>query len=456
MFLNIQDSVAQFSSWVWGIPLLILLIGGGLYLFIYSGLIPFRYIGHAIAILRGKYDKVDSPGDLSHYEALSSAIAATVGMGNISGVAIAIATGGPGAIFWMWISAFVGMATKFFTCSLSVMYRGKDENGNVKGGPMYVITEGLGKKWKPLALFFSAAGLIGTLPAFQANQLTQTLVDVFQIHETNHFTAKLLLGISTAIIVAIVIFGGIKRIGSVAGKLVPIMVVIYLLTVLTILFLRLEQVPSIFSLIFEDAFSGKSVLGGALGVLIITGVKRAAFSNEAGLGTAPMMHGTAKTKEPIREGLVAMLGPAIDTLLVCSLTALAILASGVWENFEGNGISMTLAAFDAVLPYKIGSIILTICVLIFAFSTLFTYSFYGLSCLSFLTNTKIGKSYNYIYIITIVIASIIKLDFVINLIDSAYALMAIPTVLSTLILAPKVKREATKYFQKLKRGAFNV
>ncbi|MEE4000122.1 alanine/glycine:cation symporter family protein [Tenacibaculum sp. FZY0031] len=454
MFANIQDLVAQFSSWVWGIPLLILLIGGGLYLFVYSGLIPFRYIGHAVAILRGKYDKADSPGDLSHYEALSSAIAATVGMGNISGVAIAIATGGPGAIFWMWVSAFVGMATKFFTCSLSVMYRGKDEEGNVKGGPMYVITEGLGKRWKPLAVFFAAAGLVGTLPAFQANQLTQTLIDVFHVQETNHFTAKLLLGIAIAIIVAMVIFGGIKRIGSVAGKLVPVMVVIYLITVLTILFLRMEQVPAIFSLIFEDAFSGKSVLGGALGVLIITGVKRAAFSNEAGLGTAPMMHGTAKTKEPIREGLVAMLGPAIDTLLVCSLTALAILASGVWKGFEGNGISMTLAAFDAVLPYNIGSVILTICVLIFAFSTLFTYSFYGLSCLSFLTNTKIGKNYNYIYIFTIVVASIIKLDFVINLIDSAYALMAIPTVLSTLILAPKVKREARKYFQKLKTNSF--
>lgn len=454
MFANIQDLVTQFSSWVWGVPLLILLIGGGLYLFVYSGLIPFRYIGHAIAILRGKYDKADSPGDLSHYEALSSAIAATVGMGNISGVAIAIATGGPGAIFWMWVSAFVGMATKFFTCSLSVMYRGTDENGNVKGGPMYVITEGLGKKWKPLALFFSAAGLIGTLPAFQANQLTQTLVDVFQVQETNHFTAKLLLGITTAIIVAMVIFGGIKRIGSVAGKLVPVMVVVYLLTVLTILMLRLEQVPAIFSLIFEDAFSGKSVLGGALGALIITGVKRAAFSNEAGLGTAPMMHGTAKTKEPIREGLVAMLGPAIDTLLVCSLTALAILASGVWKGFEGNGISMTLAAFDAVLPHNIGSVVLTICVLIFAFSTLFTYSFYGLSCLSFLTNTKIGKNYNYIYIFTIAVASIIKLDFVINLIDSAYALMAIPTVISTLILAPKVKKEAKKYFQKLKTNSF--
>ena len=329
------------------------------------------------------------------------------------------------------------------------MYRGKDENGNIKGGPMYVITEGLGKKWKPLAVFFASAGLVGTLPAFQANQLTQTLVDVFQISSDNEFTSKLLLGFIIAIITALVIFGGIQRIGKVAGKLVPIMVVIYLITVLTILVLRIEKVPEIFSLIFSDAFSGKSVLGGALGTLIITGVKRAAFSNEAGLGTAPMMHGTAKTKEPIREGLVAMLGPAIDTLLVCTLTALAILSAGIWKNFSGNGISLTLASFDAVLPASLGSIILTICVLIFAFSTLFTYSFYGFSCLSYLTNSKIGKYYNYIYIVTIVIAAIIKLDFVINLIDSAYALMAIPTVLSTLILAPKVKKAARVYFKNI-------
>ncbi len=454
MLSTIQDLVAEFSSWIWGIPLLILLIGGGLYLFIYSGLVPFRYMGHAVAILRGKYDKVDSPGELSHYEALSSAIAATVGMGNISGVAIAIAMGGPGAIFWMWVSAFVGMATKFFTCTLAVMYRGKDEEGNVKGGPMYVITEGLGKKWKPLAVFFSLAGLFGTLPAFQANQLTQTLVDVFQVNESNHLTAKLLLGLTIALITALVIFGGIKRIGSVAGKLVPLMVVVYLITVITILILKFDEVPAIITLIFSDAFSGKSVLGGALGALIITGVKRAAFSNEAGLGTAPMMHGTAKTKEPIREGLVAMLGPAIDTLLVCTLTALAILASGVWKGFEGDGISLTLAAFNEVLPYNSGSVILTICVLIFAFSTLFTYSFYGYSCLSYLTNAKTGKYYNHIYVVAIVIASVIKLDFVINLMDSAYALMAIPTVLSTLILAPKVKKAAKFYFEKLKRDEF--
>lgn len=455
MFSEIQNIVANFSSWIWGIPLLILLIGGGLYLFVYSGLVPFRYMGHAIAVLRGKYDKHDSPGDLSHYEALSSAIAATVGMGNISGVAIAIAMGGPGAIFWMWISAFVGMATKFFTCSLAIMYRGKDEEGNAKGGPMYVITEGLGKKWKPLAIFFSTAGLVGTLPAFQANQLTQTIIDVFKVNQANELSAKLLIGIVIAFIVSIVIFGGIQRIGKVAGKLVPIMVVVYLLTVLAILLLKIEEVPSIISLIFTDAFSGKSVLGGALGALIITGVKRAAFSNEAGLGTAPMMHGTAKTDEPIREGLVAMLGPAIDTLLVCTLTALAILSSGIWKGFEGNGITMTLAAFDSVLPYHLGSIILTVCVLIFAFSTLFTYSFYGYSCLSYLTNTKAAKYYNHFYIFVIIVASIIKLDFVINLMDSAYALMAIPTVISTLILAPKVKKAATVYFHKLKTDSFD-
>ncbi|WP_028888701.1 alanine/glycine:cation symporter family protein [Tenacibaculum ovolyticum] len=455
MFVDIQNIVANFSSWIWGIPLLILLIGGGLCLFIYSGLVPFRYMGHAIAVLRGKYDKHDSPGDLSHYEALSSAIAATVGMGNISGVAIAIATGGPGAIFWMWVSAFVGMATKFFTCSLAIMYRGKDDEGNAKGGPMYVITEGLGKKWKPLAVFFATAGLVGTLPAFQANQLTQTIIDVFSVNETNEFSAKLLIGITIAFIVSTVIFGGIQRIGKVAGKLVPVMVIVYLVTVLIILLLKIEDVPSIISLIFTDAFSGRSVLGGALGALIITGVKRAAFSNEAGLGTAPMMHGTAKTNEPIREGLVAMLGPAIDTLLVCTLTALAILSSGIWKGFEGNGITMTLAAFDSVLPYHLGSIILTVCVLIFAFSTLFTYSFYGYSCLSYLTNTKAAKYYNHFYIFVIIVASIIKLDFVINLMDSAYALMAIPTVISTLILAPKVKKAATVYFHKLKTDSFD-
>lgn len=454
MFSTIQDAVANFSSWIWGIPLLILLIGGGLFLFIYSGLTPFKYFKHAIDVLRGKYDNENDKGELSHYEALSSAIAATVGMGNISGVAVAIVTGGPGAIFWMWMSALIGMATKFFTCSLAIMYRGKDENGNPKGGPMYVITEGLGKKWKPLAIFFACAGLIGTLPIFTANQLTQTIIDVFNVNETNEFSAKLLLGISISVIVSIVVFGGIKRIGNVAGKLVPVMVVVYLITVLAILMIKIDVVPSMFKMIFTDAFSGNAVLGGALGALIITGVKRAAFSNEAGIGNAPMMHGTAKTNEPIREGLVAMLGPAIDTILVCTLTALAILASGVWQHHEGNGITLTLAAFNDVLPYNLGSIVLIFSALVFAFSTLFTYFFYGFTCLSFLTNNSIGKYYNYIYVATIIGASVIKIDFVINIIDSAFALMAIPTVISTLILAPKVKKASKIYFKKIQTNSF--
>lgn len=447
MFKIAENLLASFSSWIWDWPLLILLLGGGLFFLIYSKFTPFLYFKHSIDILRGKYDKVDDPGQLSHFQALSSAIAATVGMGNISGVAIAIVTGGPGAIFWMWISAIIGMATKFYTCSLSLMYRSKDENGNVLCGPMYVISEGLGKKWKPLAMFFALAGLIGTLPAFTANQLTQTLVDVMDWKEDY----KLHIGVTLAVIASFVILGGIKRIGQVASRLVPFMVALYFITVILVLIIQIEKIPEMFWLIFTDAFTGKAVMGGALGHLIKTGIKRAAFSNEAGIGTAPMMHGTAKTNESIREGLVAMIGPAIDTLLVCTLTALAILSTGVWRDTESNGITITLNAFNSVLPYGIGDIVVVIMVLVFAFSTLFSYSYYGTICLGFLTKPEYGKYYNYIYIISIVIAAVVKIDLAINLIDSAFALMAIPTVISALLLAGKVNAKAKVYFESVNK-----
>ncbi|MBQ4820665.1 alanine/glycine:cation symporter family protein [Aquimarina sp. MMG016] len=446
MFKTLEGLVADFSKWVWDWPLLVLLIGGGLFFLIYSRFTPFLYFRHAIDILRGKYDDENDPGQLSHFQALSSAIAATVGMGNISGVAVAIATGGPGAVFWMWISAVIGMATKFYTCSLSVMYRSEEKDGSLLGGPMYVITKGLGRHWKPLAIFFALAGLVGTLPAFTANQMTQTVVDVMNLQEAD----KLYIGITLAILASLVVLGGIKRIGLVASRLVPFMVILYFITVITILILQIEEVPEMFVLIFSDAFSGKAVAGGALGYLIKTGIKRGSFSNEAGVGTAPMMHGTAKTKEPIREGLVAMIGPAIDTLLVCTLTALAILSTGVWKNSESNGISLTLQAFNSVLPYGLGDIVVIVMVLVFALSTLFSYSYYGTTCLGFLTKPKYGKYYNYIYIASIVVAAVVKIDFAINLIDSAFALMAIPTVLSGLILAPKVNAMAKVYFEKLK------
>ncbi len=446
MFKTLEGLVASFSSWVWDWPLLVLLIGGGLFFLIYSRFTPYFYFKHAIDVLRGKYDSENDPGQLSHFQALSSAIAATVGMGNISGVAVAIVMGGPGAVFWMWISALIGMATKFYTCSLAVMYRTEDDNGTVLSGPMYVITKGLGMHWKPLAILFALAGLVGTLPAFTANQLTQTLIDVLDWDDEY----KWYIGIVLAGIASIVILGGIKRIGVVASRLVPFMVVLYFITVFTVLVVQIEVVPEMFVLIFSDAFSGEAAAGGALGYLIKTGVKRAAFSNEAGIGTAPMMHGTAKTNEPIREGLVAMTGPAIDTLLVCTLTALAILSTGVWRQTDDNGISLTLEAFNSVLPYGLGDIVVVIMVLVFAFSTLFSYSYYGTTCLGFLTKPKYGKYYNYIYILSIVIAAVVKIDFAINLIDSAFAIMAIPTVISGLLLAPKVNAKAKAYFKGLK------
>ncbi|GAA0731227.1 sodium:alanine symporter family protein [Aquimarina litoralis] len=445
MFEIVEKSIAQFSSWIWDWPLLVLLIGGGVFFLLYSRFTPFLYFGHAIQILRGKYDNEEAPGQLSHFQALSSAIAATVGMGNISGVAVALVMGGPGAIFWMWISAVIGMATKFYTCTLAIMYRSESKEGTTLSGPMYVIVEGLGKGWKPLAVFFAIAGLIGTLPAFTVNQLTQTLVDVLDWSDGT----KLYIGIVLAVIASFVILGGIKRIGLVASKLVPFMVVLYFITVFTILILQIDKVPEMFMLIFSDAFSGEAAAGGALGYLIKTGVKRAAFSNEAGIGTAPMMHGTAKTNEPIREGLVAMIGPAIDTLLVCTLTALAILSTGVWRHSDDNGISLTLAAFNSVLPYGIGDIVVITMVLVFAFSTLFSFSYYGVTCLGFLTKPKFGKYYNYIYILSIVVAAVVKIDFAINLIDSAFALMAIPTVISGLLLSKKVNDKAKTYFEKI-------
>ena len=449
MFTEIENAIARFSSWVWDWPLLLLLIGGGGFFLIYSRFTPFLYFKHAIDILRGKFDSKTEPGQLSHFQALSAALAATIGMGNISGVAIAIVMGGPGAIFWMWISALFGMATKFYTCTLAVMYRKEDADGKTYGGPMYVITNGLSKRWKPLAVFFALAGLVGTLPSFTANQLTQTMVDVLPFEFADMFLYKLAIGIVLAGLASLVIFGGINRIGEVASKLVPFMVVLYFVAVLSILFIQYAEIPSMFRLIFTDAFSGKAVAGGALGYLIKTGIKRAAFSNEAGVGTAPMMHSNAKTSIAVREGLVAMIGPAIDTLLVCTLTALAILSTGVWKEGSSNGISLTLEAFNAVLPYNLGSIILTVVLLVFGLSTLFSYAFYGTTCLGYLTKPKYGKYYNYFYILSIVVAAVVKLELTINIIDSAFALIAIPTVISGILLSKKVNTAAKAYFKTL-------
>ncbi|WP_296700387.1 sodium:alanine symporter family protein [Algoriphagus sp.] len=458
------DLIISFSNWIWGTPMLILLMGGGLILFFHSGFIPFRKIGHAIRVLSGKYDNDLAPGQITSFQALSSAIAATVGLGNISGVAIAINMGGPGAIFWMWVSAFVGMATKYYTCSLAIMFRGKDSAGVVQGGPMYVIEEGMGKKWKFLSIIFCTAGVLGLLAIFQANQLTAVLRAVIFMPagldggDSSRFvlagidlgqSTRWILGVSMMALVAIVILGGIKRIAAVASRMVPFMVVLYFFSVLLIVFNYLGDVPSMLWLIVEDAFTGKAIAGGAVGAVIITGARRAAFSNEAGIGTAPMVHGASKNNEPIREGLIAMLGPFIDTIVVCTLTALVILLTGVWQTTESDGVRLTLNAFELALP-SFGKYLLMIAVLVFALSTMFTYSYYGHKCFNYLFGAKRADYYNYFYLATIVMGAVASLDVVISLVDGMYAIMAIPTMISTLYLAPKVKEASKDYFKRMK------
>jgi AGCS family alanine or glycine:cation symporter len=380
-------------------------------------------------------------------------MAGTVGLGNISGVALAFVAGGPGAIFWMWMSAIIGIATKFFTCSLAVMYRGKDSEGKVQGGPMYVITEGLGKKWKPLAIFFCAAAMFGVLPIFQTNQLLQVSRDVIFIPlglleaNADHFNFNLGAGITMMLLVGIVIIGGIKRIATVASTVVPAMIVLYLGATLVIIATNFSQVPGHFYSIVEQAFSAQAAGGGLLGIMII-GIRRAAFSNEAGIGTEAMAHGAAKTKEPIREGLVAMLGPVIDTLLVCTATAMVLMISGAWQGSDLSGITLTAVAFEQLLP-GFGTYILMVCVVFFSLSTVFTMAYYGGKCAGFLFGAQYQHYYNYFYLAMIVVGAVSSLSAVISLIDGLYAMMAIPTMVSALILAPKVMVKAREYFAKL-------
>lgn len=451
-----EKFTSEFSSLAWGLPLLCLLVGGGLYLMIRSRFLPFRYLGHAFNVLRGKFDNPEDEGQITHFQALTTALSSTIGMGNIAGVAVAITIGGPGAIFWLWVSGLIGMATKFFTCTLAILYRGKDSEGETQGGPMYFITEGLGQNWKPAAIFFSLAGLIGALPVFNVNQLTQAIRDILLIPNgiENEVMSNWGIGITLAIITSIVILGGLKRISATAARLVPSMVVLYFISVIAILIIHADQVPHYFSMIFTDAFAaenykGEPLLGGMVGGLILLGIRRGAFSNEAGIGTAPMAHGAAKTNEPVREGLVAMLGPAIDTLLICTLTALAILVTDAWQLSASNGVSLTAVAFSKSFS-GLGNYLLLLCVAVFSISSLFSYSYYGTKCMSYIFGVKNGYLYNYFYIASIIMGAVFPLAAILNLIDGVFALMAIPTMTATILLAPKVMDEAKIYFAKLK------
>ena len=451
MLERLSDWIVAASDAVCGYPEFFLLIGGGLFLFIYSGAVSIRRLPWALRALREKQasDSGKQSGQISSVQALLSAIAATVGMGNIAGVAIALSIGGPGTVFWMWVSALVGMATKFFEGTLSIMYKGRDSAGEVQGGPMYIITQGLGKKWKPLAVAFSIFGLVGTLCFMQANQLVESVTTVFTtpMGIENTVTLRFIMGVVMVLIVGSVILGGIKRIALLASRIVPVMVVLYLVMVLVIMALNFREIPGVFGKIFESAFDMRAGFG-AFAYVALTGARRAAFVNEAGVGTASMMHGASKNTEPVREGLIAMLGPAIDSGLVCTLTSIPIIIAGNYVGLtDPKGLYVALGAWGQLLP-GIGHLLLMAIVFFFAFSTMFSYSYYGQKCTNYLFGAHNVKWYNYYYLAMILVAAVIPLKTMVSIMDLAFALMALCTMFTIIALAPRVKRAMKEYFNK--------
>ena len=460
------DKIGQFiinaAEVLCGYPLFFLLIGGGLYLFISSGAVSIRRLPAALRELRSKPDKKAQNGQISSVQALASVVAATVGLGNIAGVAIALVMGGPGAIFWMWVSALVGMATKYHEGVLAIMYKGKDDQGNPQGGPMHIITRGLGPKWTPLAKFFAVAGLFGTLCIMNANQLTEAVMTTFTTPEgvassnfltsvggylglDNVRTYRLLFGAAIAVIVGVVILGGIKRIARVATIMVPFMVGLYFLMVLFIIITNIEGVPGVFKSIFAEAFNLRAGFGALAGIAII-GARRAALVNDAGIGTASIMHGASRNNQPVREGLIAMLGPSIDSGLVCTLTAIAILLCGNIDVEGVKGLEVAMKAFSNAIPA--GDILLMCIVICFAMSSMFSYSFYGTTCANYLFGCRRGRYYAWAFLASLVVFAVVPLEAAVGACDLFYALMAIPTMVAILMLSPKVRKATNEYFKR--------
>ena len=458
---EINEFLSVAVGYVWGLPLVILLAGSG---FLFSVLlkgIQFKGFFHAIRIVLGHYDHKEDPGEVTHFQALSAALSGTVGLGNIAGVAIAIKAGGPGATFWMIMIGFLGMATKYAECTLGVMYRKIDKNGKVLGGPMQYIVNGLGPSWKFLAVFFSIACAItafGIGNLFQVHYMAQSLNDSFSI-------PRILTGIALSITVGAVILGGIKRIALIASYLVPFMGVVYVSACLVVIFMNIFEVPQIFAQIISGAFTGTAAMGGFAGAVVAEvirqGARRACFSNEAGLGAAAIAHAAASTKEPVREGLVALLEPFIDTVVICTMTAFVILISGAWT-WESNarGAELTSIAFNSSLP-GFGTFALPVIITLFAYSTTLTYAYYGETAIKFLFDTKKHKAlfvtgYKILFCLMIVLGSVWSSDGVIDFSDMMMGLMVVPNLIAIWLLFPKLKKATDNYFQKLNNNEFDV
>lgn len=442
--MDFATLVSDINNFVWGPYMLTLLVGTGVYLTLRLGFLQVRTLPYALklAFSPNKQDKT-SEGDISHFHALMTALAATIGTGNIAGVATAVFTGGPGAVFWMWVTAFFGMATKYAEAILAVKYRIVDEKGEMAGGPMYYISRGLKMKW--LGWLFA---LFGSLAAFGIGNMTQTNSVALAMNGT-FGVSPIVTGIILAIFTGAVILGGIQSIGRVTGFMVPFMAIFYVLGGLAIIAMNLDKLDGAISLILTDAFTGQAVAGGALGTVIRYGVARGVFSNEAGLGSAPIAAAAAKTDHPGRQALVSMTGTFLDTIIVCSITGIVLTMSGLYAGSDVSGAELTIAAFESFLP-GMGKYIVTIGLIFFAYSTVLGWSYYGEKCFQYIFNRSAVKYYRYAFVIAAFIGCTLELEMVWNIADTLNGAMAIPNLIGLLGLSGIVAAE-TKDFLAIRK-----
>ena len=451
--MTLAELISTIDGYVWGVPLMVLLVGTGVYLTVRMRLVQFRGFAHAIRVLRGGYDSEGDKGEISHFQALSAALSATIGTGNIVGVAAAILAGGPGAAFWMWVTALVGMATKFTSCTLAVHFRRIDEHGEAHGGPMHFIELGMGRRFKWLAVlfaFFTVTASFGIGNMFQINNCAVSLNALVRPGSEPTPGFSLLVGVVVAVLVACVILGGIKRIGRFASELVPVMCFIYVAGALYVLIRNAPAIPGAFNTIFYHAFHKPEALaGGLLGTVIRSGVARGLFSNEAGMGSAAMMFGAARTKEPVREGLVAMLGPFVDTIVICTMTALVIVTTGAYEVCSIKG-ELTGRAFELGMGHPIGARIVSVGVILFSFSTLVSWSYYGDRAADYLFGRRAVLPYRLIYIWFVVLGAVVSIGTIIDFCDAMNGLMAVPNLVALIVLSPLVAKLTRDYFKRMR------
>ncbi|WP_207062974.1 sodium:alanine symporter family protein [Motiliproteus sp. SC1-56] len=444
---SLTGLISAVNGIVWGPMMLVLILGVGLFLQLGLRLMPIRKLGTGFRLMwggRAARAGEDAEGEISPFNALMTALSATVGTGNIAGVATAVFLGGPGALFWMWCTALVGMATKFSEAVLAVNFREVDEAGNHVGGPMYYIKNGLGHKWAWMGTLFAIFGMIagfGIGNTVQSNSVASVI-------ETNFGLPLWVTGVILMVLTGAVLLGGIRRIGHVAGVLVPFMALAYLLAGLTVLSINAAAIPTALDLVFTHAFSPAAAEGGFAGAAVWAairfGVARGIFSNEAGLGSAPIAHASAQTKDPVRQGLIAMLGTFIDTLIICSITGLVIITSGAWTSGE-SGAALTSSAFAAALP-GLGNYVVAVSLAIFAFTTILGWSVYSERCAEYLFGVKVIKPFRVAWILAVPAGAVISLDFVWLLADTLNAMMAIPNLVALALLSPVVFKLARDYF----------